>query len=542
METTPVSRGPLPLAASRRPLASLAPLALAVSVACAGAAPPEPPPSPHARPAAPTPSSAVEAASEAAAETAPEAIATAAPAIAAPDAPKIFSVGQTTWIRKKPEVKEGEFLGYVRTGSSVPLRSTERVTGVGCPRGFYQVAPRGYVCADRTVTETPPAGFLAAADATRGGEGPFPYRYALSDGAPMYNRVPTADEQARFEPKWAGKPGVFAKLPKGLRSHEELATSEPIAPTDPIPTFLENGGAAKEGPYDLVEQTLPLGSMLSYTKAFKANGRTWLLSADHTIVPADRVRAFKPSTFRGVDLAKGEATLPIAWMRVSARPKYAKRDGAMLKTSASWPVRTFVELTGASSEIGGKRYLETREAEAGAPLFVAEADATVVDRETQRPASVKEGQKWLSIRLEQGTLVAYAGLEPAYATLVSPGKGGVPIKGRDPVEDATTPTGAYSVTFKDRAATMSREKGKNRSFWIQDVPHTQYFDPPFALHAAYWHERFGEYVSAGCVNLSPIDAHRMFEWTDPPVPPSWQGATGAGAKDNGATTIVVVRR
>ena len=78
--------------------------------------------------------------------------------------------------------------------------------------------------------------------------------------------------------------------------------------------------------------------------------------------------------------------------------------------------------------------------------------------------------------------------------------------------------GTYTTTFKDRAATMSPEKGDNRSFWIADVPYTQYFNPPFALHASYWHERFGEPTSAGCVNLSPLDAQTMFEWSDPQVP------------------------
>ena len=80
------------------------------------------------------------------------------------------------------------------------------------------------------------------------------------------------------------------------------------------------------------------------------------------------------------------------------------------------------------------------------------------------------------------------------------------------------------------------------TFWIADVPHTLYFHPPFALHAAYWHERFGEYTSAGCVNMSPVDAERVFHWADPQVPDGWQGASGAGAKENGGTTAVVIRR
>lgn len=459
-----------------------------------------------------------------------------------PAKPRIYSVGQTSWIRKKPEVKAGQFLGYVRTGSSIALRSNELVQGVGCPRGFYQVEPRGYVCADRTVTDEPPEPFRRAAEATRAGSGPFPYRYALSGGAPMYNRIPTKKEQARYEPSWSYQPGVIPKLPKTLRSHEELAVAAEIEATEEIPSFLREGGSAKAGAYDLVEQRIPLGSMLSYTAAFEAEGRTWLLSTDHTIVPADRVRPFEPSTFRGVDLHESDTKLPIAWMRVTAKPQYRIAEDAFEKTGKTWAVRTHIGLTGKSREASGETYLETRDAGEAGSLWIAADDATVVEAQTDRPHGVKEGQKWFLIRLTQGTLVAYDDLEPVYSTLVSPGQGGVPVPGRDNVRDSTTPLGAYSITFKDRVATMSPEKGKDRSFWIQDVPHTQYFDPPFALHAAYWHERFGELVSAGCVNLSPIDAEILFHWSDPKVPVDWQGATGAGAKENGGTTIVVIRR
>ncbi len=454
---------------------------------------------------------------------------------------RIVSIGQTTWIRRRPAIEDGTFLGYVRTGSSIPLRSEDLVRGPGCSGGFYQVAPRGYVCRDRTVTETPRPAWMEAAEAARGGPGVLPYQYAFSNGAPMYNRVPTAKEQERFE-KFLGKPGTYAQLPKTLRSHEELAVERVTPATDPLPPFLSGRGSAREAPYDLVEQTIPLGSMLSYTRAFEAEGRTWLLSADHTIVPADRVRPFRPSSFQGVDLTEGDVKLPIAWMRVKARPKYTLRGEEMTATGEVWPVRTFVPITGATHVASGRAYLETRESVGEAKLYVAADDATTVEPEVKLPHGVRADQRWFLIRITKGTLVAYDGLEPTYATLVSPGAGGVPVPGRDPVKDSTTPLGTYTITFKDRAATMSPEKGKDRSFWIADVPHTQYFAPPFALHAAYWHERFGELVSAGCVNLSPIDAARLFAWSHPHVPEEWQGATGAGAKENGQASAVVIRR
>lgn len=479
-------------------------------------------------------------------EIAPEAPPAASPPDAAPPAsdsrPRLTSQGYVTWIWAAPRIKEGTFLGYVRAGSSVALRSTERVRGPGCPGGFLPVEPRGYVCGDATVTLEPSERFVVASDATRAAPGPFPYRYAMSNGAPMYNRVPTAAEQARKE-RPLGKAGKFLRLPKTLSAHEDLAVVEPIAASDAAPGFAAEGKMLEPSRFGLVRQHIPLGSMLSFTRAFEAEGRTWLLSPDLTVVPADRVRPFRPSAFHGVRLGAGVA-LPIAWMRARARPRWLRAaDGAMTASGASWPARSFVRLTGKIEEADGRRFLETEDRDpAGAALWVAETDATVVERRDKMPFGVGEQQKWVHVRLTQGTLVAYEGNKPVYATLISPGAGGVPVPGKDPVKMSTTPLGTYYVTFKDRATTMSPEKGDNRTFWIADVPHTQYFDPPFALHAAYWHERFGEPTSAGCVNLSPIDAEILFAWSDPPVPPDWQGATGAGAKENGPTTAVVVSR
>lgn len=514
----------------------------------------------------PAPSSSIEV-SAAPSEAAPSAAAGAAsgdagpttsPSSAAPveapppdTRPHITSVGYITWIRKKPEVKKGDFLGYVRVGTSIAVKSLEKISGPGCGGGFFRVEPRGYVCADRTVATDPSGRFIEVAKATRSKGGTFPYRYALSDGTPMYNRIPDEREQQRNE-RFLGARGKFTPLIKTLRAHEELAVADPIAPDGPVPAFLEHGGATRDPPFDLVAQNIPRGSMLSFSRVFEAEGRTWLLSTDHTIVPADHVRAFRPSAFHGVDLRDGATRLPIAWMRVEARPQWERRGDAMVKTGDAWPVRSFVSLAAskAAVEVGGARYLETTAKGSAGPLYVAEKDATFVDRAVKRPFGIKDGQKWIVVSISNGTLVAYEGDEPVYATLVSPGKGGVPVKGRDPVKDSTTPLGTYTITFKDRAATMSpdstpdtsADKPEGRTFWIADVPYTQYFNPPFALHAAFWHERFGEPVSAGCVNLSPIDAEAMFAWTDPPVPAEWQGATGAGAAENGASTAVVITR
>jgi hypothetical protein len=62
---------------------------------------------------------------------------------------------------------------------------------------------------------------------------------------------------------------------------------------------------------------------------------------------------------------------------------------------------------------------------------------------------------------------------------------------------------------------------------------------PFALHAAYWHDRFGEPKSGGCVNLSVRDAKWLFSWTEPQVPEAWHSVRSGD--DRGPGTWVRVR-
>jgi len=76
---------------------------------------------------------------------------------------------------------------------------------------------------------------------------------------------------------------------------------------------------------------------------------------------------------------------------------------------------------------------------------------------------------------------------------------------------------------------MSPEQTEHRAFFIADVPHAMFFKPPFAIHVAYWHESFGEPMSGGCINVSPRDGARLFDWTEPAVPAGWHGVAAGGS-------------
>ncbi|MBL8743417.1 MAG: L,D-transpeptidase, partial [Myxococcales bacterium] len=145
---------------------------------------------------------------------------------------------------------------------------------------------------------------------------------------------------------------------------------------------------------------------------------------------------------------------------------------------------------------------------------------------------------WVDVSVFGGTFVAYEGETPVFATLISPGRGGTPFPGRDPISTASTPTGTFRVDGKFRWASMVSSTDAN--IVHAEVQYVQNFHGAHALHGAYWHDQWGELKSGGCVNLSPIDSKWVFEWSEPKLPKDWHGMRSV--KELGAATRVVVRQ
>ncbi len=453
---------------------------------------------------------------------------------------RVWAASRAVWIYAKPRLTPNG-LGYLRAGASARLKTGEPVRGPGCAKGWYAIEPEGYICADQR-TAFAPNRFVKSMQQARPTSAPLPYNYALSNYAPMYRRLPTPEEWKHAE-RFLGEPGSFGELSWGNRGHEKLAVVRAIAPSGATPRFFADGGSVSQPDTPaLLRRMIPLGSMLAYTQSFEHAGRTWLFSADGTLVPADRVRPFRESTFEGVQL--GSATrLPLAWVRSEPEPRYVRaEDGSFEATGKHWPVRSSVGLASEPAiAFRGAEYWRTLQSHAdGRPLFVRAGQASIVKAPEKLPWGVAADEKWIEVSITRGVLVAYRGADPVFTTLISPGAGGVPVKGRDNVKYSTTPVGRFRVTFKHLAQDMSPDQGENRRFWIADVPYTQYFDPPFALHVAYWHENFGDPMSAGCVNLSPRDGKWLFEWTGPRLPEGWNGVAPSAL--NGQGTLIIITR
>ncbi|RLB46311.1 MAG: L,D-transpeptidase, partial [Deltaproteobacteria bacterium] len=268
------------------------------------------------------------------------------------------------------------------------------------------------------------------------------------------------------------------------------------------------------------------GSTIAYADEFDFAGRTFLLTWDRGIVPKDKVRPYPESSFEGVIL-RGERRLPIALFRGKDQPKYRQTAASRFEPSGEqWTRLSWVALTGETAEEDGVTYEQTTET----GIWCARKDAAIARQVERAPARIEqqdEGRRsWIDISILGGTLVAYENRTPVYATLISPGRGGLPRRGVPTLETASTPTGLFPVVGKFLTATMV--SGSNSDLVHAEVHYTQNIDGPYALHGAYWHDRFGEKKSGGCVNLSPIDSRRIFAWTEPRLPTGWHGMrTGA---------------
>ena len=476
----------------------------------------------------------------------PEVAAAAPPAPPPPDArPRLGSKRWYTWIWEKPtRGKDRTPIGGVRIGTSVPLKSRDPVPGEACGTGaWYAIDPFGFICTDDTTTLDPDDPWYRALASLAPGPGAYPYHYAFSTGAPMYGRVPTEAEQAECELTGFGPRSTFASLGKWSEGHEVLVdkdASHPIAPTGEVPAIFADHRTPAGSPWNLANpkvRVIPAGSGFAWARAFRAAGRTWLLTPDLFLIPADRAFPYRETPFRGVKLGEG-IDLPLAFVRSEGEPRLARTEaGGFEPTGASFPAKAAVPIEAEEARVGKRRFVRTKE-DPAAWIEVTPGVSTVARAAKLHP-SIGQGDRWIEARLISGTMVAYEGARPVWATLWSGGLGGVPVKGHDPKRYATTELGVFELQWKERIATMSPDKGAPTVFWFADVPHIQYVKAPLALHVAYWHDRYGHLMSAECLNVSPEDGAWLFDFTLPHLPVGWNAVRGS--KTTGPATRIHVK-
>lgn len=464
----------------------------------------------------------------------------------------VYSKVRFLWIRPRPE-ESADWIGYLAIGDDAPLlggsaAKADRGPGhsEGCRR-WYAVEPRGFVCtgSDATIDASDPD--VIELRKGRAKEEPLPYAYGESLGTTVYLNIPPKKRQYFRESAFDEHMAEVAKA-KTAATKEELLAVAPrlagvdLAPTNnPPPKLLLHLGARSlpqmaAGKYGFPE--IVGGSTIAYFYSFDADDRTWVMSWDRGIIPKDRVRVFPESTFHGVALGDG-VELPLAFFRKTAR-KLRTAEGGVEDTGASWDRYAWVGLTGERVEAAGASYLVTKDE----GLLVDASLVSAPALRTELPDRVQSGEAstWVDVSVLGGWLVAYEGRRPVYATMVSPGRGGLPKEGKTLLETASTPVGDFSISGKFHTATMT--SNYSEKVVHSEVPYTQNFSGPYALHAAYWHDDWGVGKSGGCVNLAPIDAMRLFAWTEPRLPRGWHGMRGtqSDAAAYARATVVSVHR
>ncbi|GAC1352985.1 MAG: hypothetical protein NVSMB1_21530 [Polyangiales bacterium] len=475
-------------------------------------------------------------------------------------------------------------LGYLRAGAIVDRTGGVAAKTKDCPNGWFPIAPRGFVCVGTEFTHDLQHPIVKASWRRPALDAGLPYGYAVvrNSGAPFYSRLPTKEEAKRFEPDWdyhfrtlvgaetdEAKEGMYpqlSSLPEGPLPIEPapgvLAPWATDNSDDPLPAFLASGGTvpnlsgliwSQRTPYDggttcdpQVKGCIPLDASrprkrlgVSFVATYRAGDRRWLMTTDLLLMPADRVRLVRGTSFHGVDLAgsssaqaegkpsasaeKADAAkapradekleLPIIFVKKEGAKRYAF-DGKRMVASDTLPFRAALGVTAKQRVVASVHYHELNDGS-----YVAAPDSVRLDPIKKMPKWGKDGERWIEINLAKQTLLALDGERPVYATLVSTGSGGLESATDNPY---VTPRGIFRIHTKHAAATMDSNQPE-AEFELRDVPYIQYFKDGFALHAAYWHDQFGSPRSHGCINLAPLDAQRLFAFTKPELPVGWHG-------------------
>ncbi|MFI5307453.1 MAG: L,D-transpeptidase [Polyangiales bacterium] len=409
--------------------------------------------------------------------------------------------------------EHGEIIGYLRRGALV--RASRPLGNRGCEHGWHELATSGYVCAGRGFTlAARPLGFEGAPLPPELDDA-LPYRYAKNTGRAMmqYWRAPTSEQEAFVQ---------------RLLSNAPPALLHAAAASDPTAT-------AQLGLPDFARAPIEPGFYVSLDRGAVDDASKFARTVRGAYVEAASLSDVNVPAAPGVVL-RGEDALPVGIV-YRGGAKLLNRDPATGELRPAGTLARFasVALTGETVQQGGQSFLLTRGGE-----LVSASQLRVIER-IARPPLVPRAARLIRVDLEHQTLVAYEGGRAVFATLVSSGK-----------EGFDTPRGVYRIYAKHVSATMdglvpghkpdasappAQKTEVDEAYSIEDVPWTMYFQGSYALHAAFWHDRFGNVRSHGCVNLAPADARWLFRWSTPLLPTGWHGVIAS--KENPGTWVAI---
>jgi lipoprotein-anchoring transpeptidase ErfK/SrfK len=468
-----------------------------------------------------------------------------------PDGPRLGAVALVAPIYLKPNRRSPK-LGYLRAGSTV-IRAEKPTTFDDCAGGYYRALPAGYICASGETTLDLKHPLLRALTKRPDLSKPMPYPYAFVRAiAPNYNRVPTMQEQLKYEMKLKEHLRSYNRLKKKWDAIAVGANDVPLdekgnaigdPPKEPpprsdnelyggngddaIPWFLQGGrripniSAFKVPDYAIITNRIARHAGIALIGTFMGEDRRFAITTDARLIPTSKLKPAMGSAFHGVDLS-GEVHLPLAFVRKADASRYHLSERSVEQVG-SLAFHTAVQLTGKSTQIRNDRLVEAQDG-----TWIDDDDLAIAAKRSDLPSFATGARKWIDISINTQTLVLYEGNKAVYATAVSTGRDGL----GDPKTTHSTILGTFKIREKHVTTTMDAHEVDNK-FELRDVPWVEYFEAGYALHAAPWHDEYGKPRSHGCINMSPIDARRVFMWTDPPLPSDWHAVYASEATREG---------
>jgi hypothetical protein len=301
------------------------------------------------------------------------------------DGEKLGALLDKTTVYERPS-KEARELGYLHAGATV-ARSKKSLEAADCSEGWYEIAPRGFVCTEKAATLDLNHPTLRAMSQRPRLAEPLPYVYARTTKVT----------------------GLFHRADKrGIELEGRLPKS----------TVLAIVGS----------WTAPDESNEPQRLGLRLNG---------TFVKADDLEAAAGSHFKGVELGEAE-TLPIGWV-VRRGVHLWDLDGGAPKEKGDLDYHGMLRLTGRYRTIEDEKYWAV-----DGDSWVRHRDVTALLPRHEYPDFVSDETLWIDVSIVMGTLVLYEGKKPVFATLVSVGRDRL----GDPKSTASTAQGTYKIVEK----------------------------------------------------------------------------------------------
>lgn len=439
-------------------------------------------------------------------------------------------------------------VGYMRRGAT--FRASERLAGMGCDRGWHRLMEGAFVCrgAGFSIGSVEQTFSPAPSPARRDSAMPYAFAFATRKSTPQYFRIPTVDEENAIATLFTRLDAADAARAAGLLpvrdaglgirdagvsrldagasvSHApspatvmdvrgvpatatpDVSEGEPPSDESSAMNLVDGGMPAtpEDGLPDYVRMRMLRRFYVSVDGSETDGDRAFTRTVRGAYVRSDALTPNEPPTRTGLRLTE-ETPLPVGFVYRTEIRRMQRSEGSALRPGDVLAQHTPLVIT-ETTTVGGSTYYTSRDG------YLVRNTAVRVARLRQRPARIPDGAKWIHIDLSEQMLVAYEGDRPVFATTVSTGRPGF-----------ATRTGTYRIQTKHVTSTMDDLAAGDEAYSIEDVPWTMFYDGGYALHASFWHNQYGRVRSHGCVNLSPPDAHLLFDWSTPSVPEHWHGA------------------